>query len=175
MNNLLLLLFVMIVFLSTGFKKHKPEKQSEESKWTGSVSFHQKRTGSKIVRDDWWMIATISNNRGNGLDSSIYENTDGDKARCATNAATELSLGIDKQTGEYDISVDIPGCYGMKTDRYGKTDSFGLCDETAILIEGQRTDPNTSTLKGTLRVVEGPDASGYTVITTHEWNLKKVK
>jgi hypothetical protein len=157
-----------------GFKKKFHQKKTE-AKWSGTITFHQKKTGLKIVRDEWWMIATITNNFGNGLDSSIFQNTDGDKARCATNGKTELSLGLDEQTGDYDMSVDIPGCYGLKTDRYGKTDSFGLCDETAIVIERQRTSPNPNALKGTIRVVDGPDASGYTVITTHEWDLKKVK
>ena len=139
------------------------------------MKFHQKKTGPTIVRDEWWMIATITNNFGNGLDSSFFQSTEGDRAHCATNAKAELSLGLDEQSGDYDISVSIPGCYGLKTDRYGKTDSFGLCDETAILIERQKTSPNPNVLTGTIRVVEGPDASGYTVITTHEWDLKKIK
>jgi len=167
-------LFIAFLLMLIAFRKN-PQRNNAESKWSGTIIFHQKKTGPKIVRDDWWMIATITNNIGNGLDSSIYEGTEGDKARCATNAKTELSLGLDEQTGDYDMSVDIPGCYGLKTDRYGKTDSFGLCDETAIVIERQRTSPNPNALKGTIRVVDGPDASGYTVITTHEWDLKKLK
>ena len=173
-KQIIVLLFLASLSLMMGFKKHLTGKKADP-KWSGAVKFHQKKTGPTIVRDEWWMIATITNNFGNGLDSSIFQSTEGDRARCATNAKAELSLGLDEQSGDYDISVSIPGCYGLKTDRYGKTDSFGLCDETDILIERQKTSPSPNVLTGTIRVVEGPDASGYTVVTTHEWDLKQVK
>jgi hypothetical protein len=48
-----------------------------EDKWSGTVTFHEKMTGSTIARHDWWMIATITNNTGNALDSAIFEITNG--------------------------------------------------------------------------------------------------
>lgn len=175
MNNTktIAVLVLAAIFIFGGFKKKAA--MTDEGKWTGTVSFYEKRTGGKIVRSDWWMIGTITGNIGNGLDSSIFENTDGDKAKCATSEKTELELGIDGETNEYDITVNIPGCYGTKTDRYGKTESYGLCDETAIMINHQKLGSDPDLLEGRIRTVQGPDASGSSIIIIYEWHLKRVK
>jgi hypothetical protein len=78
-KQLILLLFLASLSLMMGFKKHLTGKMTEP-KWSGTVKFHQKRTGRTIVRDEWWMIASIINNFGNGLDSSIFQSTEGDRA-----------------------------------------------------------------------------------------------
>ncbi len=170
-NKIVAILFIVLVFY--GFKK-KSSLIAAEDKWSGTVAFYEKRTGPKIIRSDWWMIGKITNNAGNGLDSSIFENTDGDKSRCATNDKTELELGIDEEKKEYGITVGIPGCYGTKTDRYGKTDSYGLTDQTAIVIDHQKLGPNPNLLEGRIRTVDGPDANGSSTVTIYEWNLKKI-
>jgi hypothetical protein len=171
--KIILRVFISAIFLLSGFKERKKVNVHPEDKWSGIVTFHEKKTGPKIIRSDWWMIATINNNVGNALDSSVFENTDGDKARCAKREKTELDLGLDEQTREYDITIAVPGCYGTKTDRYGKTDSFGLCDETAIIIERQKQGADHNVLSGQITIVDGPDANGNKTVTVHEWNLKK--
>jgi len=172
-NKIVAILFVTTIFVFSGFKK-KSSIVTAEDKWSGTVTFYEKRMGPKIIRSEWWMIGKITKNVGNGLDSSICENTDGEKARCATNEKTELELGIDEQKKEYGITIRIPGCYGTMTDRNGKAESYGLTDETAIVIERQKLGSNPNLLEGRTRTVDGPDANGSESITIYEWNLKKV-
>src|SRR5438045_119736 len=102
------LLFLASLSLMMGFKKHLTGKKTEP-KWSGTVKFHQKRTGPTIVRNEWWMIATITNNFGIGLNSPSFQSREGDGAHCATNAKEEWSLGLDEKRGDNDIFWSIPG------------------------------------------------------------------
>ena len=168
-------LFLIAVFLLTGLKKSTTIKKLTDDKWSGTVTFHEKKTGSTIARHDWWMIAKITHNLGNALDSAIIENTDGDKWRCATGGKTELELDINENKNEYGITVPVPGCYGYSITKYGeRLDGYGLTDETAIVINKQRLGTNPDVLFGNL-VLSDFSADGSRTVTTYTWDLKKSK
>jgi len=173
--KIIILLFIAATLLLTGFKVSKKTKTVVEDKWSGTVTFHEKRTGSTLARHDWWMTATITNNVGYALDSAIIENTEGDKWRCATKDTTELELGIEEDKNEYGITVPVPGCYGYSITKYGeRLDGYGLTDQTAIVINRQRLGPNHDILKGNLVLTDNsPD--GSRTVTTYTWDLKKSK
>ena len=170
-----LFFFLAGMFFLTGFRKNKEGKMLPEDEWSGMVTFHEKKTGSTIARHDWWMIATIKNNRGIAIDSAIIETTEGDKWRCATGDTTELELGIEEAEGIYGITVRIPGCYGYGINKYGeRQNGYGLTDETAIVINKQRLGSNRDSLFGNLVQTEHA-ADGTQTVTTYTWNLKKSK
>lgn len=139
------------------------------------MSFFERKSGREITRSEWRMEANIKNDTGTAIHSSITESIYGDHSFCKTVAKTELELGIDEESGEYSINVPVPGCYGTVTDRYGKTDSMGVTDETAIVIERQKLGKNPDMLAGQIKTVDGPDLNGSTTVTIYEWNLKKAK
>ena len=176
MNNhkIVALSFITSLFLFNSLNKNKTPIKSVEDKWTGTVTFHEKKTGSTLTRSDWWMIATIKDNVGNALDSAIIESTEGDKWRCATSDTTELEVDIEPDKMEYGITVPVPGCYGYSIDKSGvRLDGYGLTDQTAIVINKQRLT-NTNLLIGNIVWTENsPD--GSRTVTTYTWNLKKSK
>src|ERR1700741_728640 len=158
-NKITGLLFIVAFFILNGFKENKNALPPAEDKWSGSVTFHEKMTGPTIIRHDWWMIATITNNTGNALDSAIFENTNGGNWGCGSNDQTELELGIEKDKNEYGITVPVPGCNG-------------LTDQTAIVINKQRLGSYPNVLSGNL-VLRDSSADGTKTITTYTWDLRK--
>ena len=173
--KIIVLLFIAATLLLTGFKVSKKTKTVVEDKWSGTVTFHEKKTGSTIARYDWWMIAIIKNNFGTALDSAIIETIEGDKWRCATGDTTELELGLEEEKGIYGITVHVPGCYGYGINKYGeRLNGYGLTDETAIVINKQRLGSNRDVLFGNLVQTEHA-ADGTQTVTTYTWNLKKTK
>ena len=132
----------------------------------------REKTGPTIARYDWWMIAKITNNFGNALDSAITESTEGDKFRCATSDTTELELGIEEDKNEYGITVRVPGCYGQSINKYGDVSDGAMTDETAIVINRQQLGSNHDILKGNIVLIDTlPD--GTRAVTTYTWDLKK--
>jgi hypothetical protein len=167
-----LLLFIPLLRNIHAFRERKNEIHLED-KWTGTVSFFEKKSGGEIGISEWKMEATITNGTGTAVHTSMTRSPYGDHSFCRTSAKTELDLGIDDEAGEYSINVPVPGCYGTVTDRYGKTDSMAVTDETAIIIDHQKLPKNRSVLSGMKKTIDGPDAGGVTTVTTYEWNLKK--
>ena len=169
------LLFIALPFLSSSTRTLKKTNTKSESKWSGTVSYFEKKSGGEIDLSDWRMEATITNDTGTAVHTYKFRNKLGDESYCRAMAKTELDLGIDEDAGIYEISVPVPGCHGIATYHYGGTDSFGVTDETGIMINKQRLGTNHNVLSGRIRDIDGPDPAGCTTITTYEWNLRKTK
>jgi hypothetical protein len=169
------LLFIAGLFILTGFKKQNRDRKIPEAKWSGTVSFFEKKSGGEIAFYEWRMEATITNDTGTAVHTMKFSNTQGDNSYCRTAGKTELEVGVDEDAGEYGITVWVPGCYGRTYYHYGKIDSFTVTDETGIMINKQRLGANHNALSGRTRDVAGPDPSGCTTITIYEWDVKKTK
>ncbi len=146
----------------------KNVKSDYESKWSGTVSFFEKRTGSEGFISEWHMDATITNDTGSVTHSSKYSDAHG-YGQCRNNGKTELEVGIDDEKHSYSISVNVPGCNGTQT-RNGVESPYPVTDETAITINDQplRT---SNTLSG--RTSKTDLLNGLEIITIYTWHLTR--
>ena len=174
--KILLPLFVALFFLATGFiQKNSPgipwkNKTADEGTWSGTVSYFNKITGTKIILSEWKMDATINNNTVNATNEYNFANTLGDVAECKGRDTTvQEVISIDYEEKEYYIDVQIPPCRGTATTS-GVTEPYGASDETGIVIPKQRLGDNPNVISGTL-VLNEPDATGGLSVTTYKWNL----
>jgi hypothetical protein len=172
--KIILLLFIASFLLSGSKTTGKRAGTVTASKWSGTVSFLDKKTGPKIIISEWKMEATIDDGVATVIHSFESEDTESHSAHCRNEAETELQLGIDKEAKKYSIWVDVPGCYGTKID-HGVQSDFGQTDETAIVINDQPLPDDARILSGRLVLKDGPHDDGSAGTTTYEWNLEKDK
>jgi len=158
-NKLLLLLlsvFIMMAFTPKDFGGRV------QNKWTGFVSFFEKKTGPDIVISEWKMDATINDDVCNVIHSFIFENLRGDTIKCRSEEETELEVGFDEEKRKYYIAVRVPGC-------------SGISDETEIIVNDQPIPNDRKLLAGQIVLRDGPDSNGDASRTTYSWHLEMDK
>src|SRR5688572_17633440 len=165
--NITLILFMSFLFLSS--KQKRDTSNSGETKWSGTVSFIEKRTGPGIIISEWRMDATITNDTGTATNKKKTETIVGDKSECDGQDKSELDVGIDLEAKTYAISVSIPDCNGRTITAGGS--EYEFVQDGAIFINDQRFGTNYNVLSGNLTLIDS-FANGSKVVTTYTWNLR---
>ena len=137
-------------------------------KWSGTVSFFEKRIGSEAFISEWHMDATITNDTGTVIHTSKYSDSHG-SGSCRNQGKTELEVGIDDEKNTYSINVNVPGCNGTQT-RDGVDSPYPITDETAITINDQPLS-NRNILSG--RTSKTDLLSGLEITTIYTWHLTR--
>lgn len=171
--KIIILLLISPFIISNGLRQNKKSPNPEEDKWSGTVSYFEKRTGPKIVISEWKMDAIITNNKGTGTNKIKSEVTDEGKSNCFGQDSSELDVGIDLVKKTYSIFVTIPDCNGLTIS--ASRAELKYVQDGSIMINDQPLGTNRNVLSGNLVLKDGPDANGSLVITTYTWNLKKTK
>ena len=175
-NKLLLTLVTLLLFITTGFRQDQKSNFADGKRWSGTVKWMRKTQGGHTVFFEWRMEATIEDGVCAVVHSYQSESDEGVTAKCRNEGQAELELGIDKETKEYSIWVDVPGCYGTKID-HGVQSDFGATDETAIVINKQplpQQDPLIS-LSGRLITRDTNPGDNSVTTETYDWTLEKDK
>ncbi len=167
-TKILVLFFIPLLF-SGSFENQESIQEEFETKWSGTVSFYEKKTGSEGLNSEWRMFASVSNDTGTAVHYSYVTSIHG-WSRCRTTEKTLLEVGIDEETKTYSISVNVPGCYGRQVIQ-GQESSYAVSDETAIVITNPRLPQNLNVLTGS--TVETYTHEFGTTTTIYEWNLRK--
>ena len=148
------------LFILSGFKEKRKAKKSTEGKWSGTVSFSQKITGTE-AHSEWHMDANITNDT-----VTVVQTYKTERCQCRKVNKTELEVGIDEK--RYSIFVPVDGCHGTCYD--GK--EFGVTDETGIGIDNQPPGKDHNLLSGNI-VHDTTFGGGVRWVDTYTWNLKK--
>ena len=164
-----LLLLLTPFFLSTIHNKKRKNNAEVAGKWSGTVSFLEKRTGAEAFISEWRMDATIINDTGTVIHSSKYSDSQG-SGRCTNQGKTQLEVGIDEEKNTYSIMVYVPGCYGTQT-RGGVTTPYPVTDETAITVDNQTIGSNRNSLSGRTHKIE--QVGDLQITTIYDWTLTK--
>ena len=171
--KLILPLFIAPFFLSSSIKQNKKTNTIDEEKWSGTVSFYEKRTGPEIVISEWRMDATITDNTGTASNKKKSETTPGDKGECNGQGKSELDVGIDLETKTYSISASIPDCNGLTITAAGR--EYEFVQDGSIFITDQPLGNNRNVLSGNLILKDGPFANGAMTETIYSWHLTNSK
>lgn len=168
--KVILLLFTISVFVLTGFQQNKKNNSPDDDKWSGTVSFFEKRIGPEIVISEWRMDAVFKNNEGTATNKMKSRSTDGAHGECNGLGKSELNVGVDMEAKLYAIEASIPDCSGISFSAAGTELEF--VQDGGIWIENQRLGTNPNSLAGTLTRRDSLGNGGL-AITTYTWSLKK--